>query len=137
MALNQYRGTSASVAAWPPEGWLVAGGIAAAACVAAAAVADPALWLFAAVACVVAGAAFYEPRLIGPIIALALPLEITKLAFPFLETRGELGGGLEPTSIVGGEAGTSRLIVFESSSSDLTATPFRAAWTRARRRWRS
>ena len=58
MALNQYRGTSGSVAAWPPEGWLVAGGIAAAACVAAAAVADPELWLFAAVACVVAGAAF-------------------------------------------------------------------------------
>ena len=33
-------------------------------------------------------------------LALALPLEISKLAFPFLQTRTELGGGLGPTSIV-------------------------------------
>ena len=54
-----------------------------------------------------AGVALYEPRTLGPLLALALPLEITKLWFPFLQTRSELGGGLPPTSVV--DAG--RLVV--------------------------
>ena len=91
----------------PAESWLVAGVIGAVICVTAAMVSQPALWLTAAAGCLAAGAAFYEPRLIGPLLALALPLEITKLAFPFLQTRAELGGGLEATSIV--DAG--RLVV--------------------------
>lgn len=41
-----------------------------------------------------------EPRFAIPLVILALPLEISKLAFPFLESRRELGGGLGPTSIV-------------------------------------
>jgi O-antigen ligase len=56
---------------------------------------------------VAAGVALYEPRTLGPMLALALPLEITKLWFPFLQTRSELGGGLPPTSVV--DAG--RLVV--------------------------
>ncbi len=65
--------------------------------------------LFAALAAgsLAAGVAFYEPRALGPLLVLALPLEISKLAFPFLETRSELGGGLGATSIV--DAG--RLVV--------------------------
>lgn len=35
-----------------------------------------------------------------PLLILALPLEISKLWFPFLPPRGYLGGGLPPTSIV-------------------------------------
>lgn len=41
-----------------------------------------------------------EPRLAIPLVVLALPLEISKLAFPVLESRRELGGGLGSTSIV-------------------------------------
>lgn len=41
-----------------------------------------------------------QPRLAIPVVILALPLEISKLAFPFLESRRELGGGLGSTSIV-------------------------------------
>ena len=61
----------------------------------------------AAGASIAAGVALYEPRTIGPMLALALPLEITKLWVPFLQTRSELGGGLPPTSVV--DAG--RLVV--------------------------
>jgi O-antigen ligase len=91
----------------PPEAWLVAGLLAATVFAIAALYTHPATMACAAIACVAAGAAFYEPRLIGPLLALALPLEITKLAFPFLQTRSELGGGLPPTSIL--DAG--RLVV--------------------------
>ncbi len=73
----------------------------------AALYAHPAMFAALAVAAIAGGVAFYEPRTIGPMLALALPLEITKLAFPFLQTRSELGGGLDRTSIV--DAG--RLVV--------------------------
>jgi O-antigen ligase len=90
------------------EWWLVAGAMAAAAFAVAGLYAHPTVFALAAIASLAAGAAFYEPRLLCPILALALPLEITKLAFPFLQTRSELGGGLSsPTSIV--DAG--RLVV--------------------------
>lgn len=95
--------------AWSPpgEGWLVAGLVAAVAFSVAALFGQPVVMACAAVASVVAALAFYEPRLIGPLLALALPLEISKLWFPFLQTRSELGGGLPPTSVV--DAG--RLVV--------------------------
>src|SRR4029079_17025257 len=67
----------------------------------------PPMFAALAVAAAAAGVAFYEPRAIGPMLALALPLEISKLAFPFLQTRSELGGGLGSTSII--DAG--RLVV--------------------------
>jgi len=90
------------------EAWPVAGMLSAVAFGVAALFAHPAEYGLAAVGCVAAGAALYEPRLIGPLLAVALPLEITKLAFPFLETRSDLGGGLSSsTSIV--DAG--RLVV--------------------------
>jgi O-antigen ligase len=57
--------------------------------------------------CLASGAALYEPRILGPLLVVALPLEVSKLAFPILETRTELGGGLGETSII--DAG--RLIV--------------------------
>lgn len=82
------------------ELWLAAGAVAAAAFAGAALVAHPALFASAAVAAAAAGIALYEPRALGPLLALALPLEISKLAFPFLRTRAELGGGLPPTSVV-------------------------------------
>ena len=91
----------------PPEAWLIVGVSAAAVCAVAALFAHPAVMVCAALACIVAGAAFYEPRLIGPLLAMALPLEISKLWIPFLRTRSELGGGLPPTSVV--DAG--RLVV--------------------------
>jgi O-antigen ligase len=100
MALTERRAPALPPVSLPPESWLVAGVMGAIVCVTAAMVSQPALWLSAAAGCLAAGAAFYEPRLIGPLLALALPLEITKLAFPFLQTRSELGGGLEATSIV-------------------------------------
>lgn len=83
-----------------PEAWLAAGTLAAVVFATAALFGHPAAMVCAAIACIVAGAALYEPRLIGPALALALPLEISKLWFPFLQTRSELGGGLPPTSIV-------------------------------------
>jgi O-antigen ligase len=89
------------------EAWLIAGVIGAAVFGIAALYGHPAEFACAAVASAAAGVAFYEPRAIGPMLALALPLEITKLWFPFLQTRSELGGGLPPTSIV--DAG--RLVV--------------------------
>ena len=91
----------------PAEWWIGAGAIGAAGFATASLFGETAFLLCAAIACLAAGAAFYEQRLIGPLLALALPLEITKLAFPFLETRAELGGGLGATSIV--DAG--RLVV--------------------------
>ncbi|HZP57185.1 MAG TPA: O-antigen ligase family protein [Dehalococcoidia bacterium] len=91
----------------PDEAWPVAGLLAAVALACAALAGHPALLLLAAAGALGAGIALYEPRAIGPMLALALPLEITKLAFPFLTTRAELGGGVGPTSIV--DAG--RLVV--------------------------
>lgn len=95
------------VAAPAPEAWLVAGLMAAGAFATAAAFGDAWLWIAIAGGAAGAGVAFYEPRTIGPMLALALPLEISKLAFPFLQTRSELGGGLGATSII--DAG--RLVV--------------------------
>src|SRR4030042_411296 len=60
----------------------------------------PALLALAAGALLVTAIALREPRLVVPVIILALPLEISKLLFPFLPTREEVGGGLPPTSIV-------------------------------------
>ena len=92
----------------PGEWWLVGGVLGATGFGVAGLFSNPGEFAVAAIACFAAGAAFYEPRLIGPLLAVALPLEITKLAFPFLETRSDLGGGLDaPTSIV--DAG--RLVV--------------------------
>ncbi len=91
----------------PAEAWLVAGAIGAAISGCAALFGHPALFASLAAGSLAAGAAFYEPRSLGPMLALALPLEISKLAFPFLETRSELGGGLGPTSIID----TGRLVV--------------------------
>jgi O-antigen ligase len=91
----------------PAEAWLVAGALAAVVFACAALTGRPALFACAAVGALAAAVAFYEPRTIGPMLALALPLEISKLAFPFLETRSELGGGLGATSII--DAG--RLVV--------------------------
>jgi O-antigen ligase len=82
------------------EAWLAAGLVAAVVCAVAALFGHPAVMACAAVAGIAAALAFYEPRLIGPLLALALPLEISKLWFPFLQTRAELGGGLPPTSVV-------------------------------------
>jgi O-antigen ligase len=87
-------------AAPPDEAWLVAGVFGAVVFACAALFGHVALFACAAVGALAAGVAFYEPRTIGPMLALALPLEISKLAFPFLQTRTELGGGLGPTSIV-------------------------------------
>jgi putative inorganic carbon (HCO3(-)) transporter len=84
----------------PAEAWLVSGVLGAVVFACAALSGHPALFSCAAVGSLAAGVAFYEPRTIGPMLALALPLEISKLAFPFLQTRTELGGGLGPTSIV-------------------------------------
>jgi len=66
------------------------------------AVADshPDLLALAAAVLLVAAIALREPRLVVPVIILTLPLEISKLLFPFLSTREETGGGLPPTSIV-------------------------------------
>src|SRR4030042_1578669 len=66
------------------------------------AVADshPDLLALAAGGLLVTAIALREPRLVVPVIILALPLEISKLLFPFFPTREELGGGLPPTSIV-------------------------------------
>ncbi len=91
----------------PSESWLVAGLLGAVACAVAALFGSPAAWSFAAIGSLAAGVCFYEQRLIGPLLVVALPLEITKLAFPFLQTRSELGGGLGETSII--DAG--RLVV--------------------------
>ncbi|TAK54505.1 MAG: hypothetical protein EPO22_15340, partial [Dehalococcoidia bacterium] len=91
----------------PAEAWLVAGAIGAAVFGCAALFGHAALFASLAAGSMAAGVAFYEPRALGPLLALALPLEISKLAFPFLETRSELGGGLGATSIV--DAG--RLVV--------------------------
>ncbi len=91
----------------PAEAWLVAGVLGAAVCAIAALYGHAAAFSCAAVGSAAAGVALYEPRTIGPLLALALPLEITKLWFPFLQTRSELGGGLPPTSVV--DAG--RLVV--------------------------
>jgi O-antigen ligase len=90
-----------------PEIWPAAGLLAGLVFAVAALFGQPAAMACAAIGCVVAGCALYEPRLIGPLLALALPLEISKLWFPFLQTRSELGGGLPPTSVV--DAG--RLVV--------------------------
>ena len=84
----------------PPQAWLVAGALSAAVFASAALFGRPALFASLAVGSMAAAIALYEPRTLGPMAALALPLEISKLAFPFLETRSELGGGLGPTSIV-------------------------------------
>ena len=91
----------------PAEAWLVAGVLGAAVFGIAALYGNAAAFGCAAVGSLAAGVAFYEPRAIGPMLALALPLEITKLWVPFLQTRSELGGGLPPTSVV--DAG--RLVV--------------------------
>ena len=91
----------------PAEAWLVAGVLSAAVFGVAALFGHSAAFACAAGASIAAGVAFYEPRTIGPMLALALPLEITKLWVPFLQTRSELGGGLPPTSVV--DAG--RLVV--------------------------
>jgi O-antigen ligase len=91
----------------PAEAWLVAGVLGAAVFGIAALYGHAAAFGCAAAASVAAGLAFYEPRAIGPLLALALPLEITKLWVPFLQTRLELGGGLPPTSVI--DAG--RLVV--------------------------
>ena len=82
------------------EAWLVAGLLGAMVCTVAALFRESAPWLVAGAGCAVAGIAFYEPRTLGPLLVIALPLEITKLAFPILQTRSELGGGLGETSIV-------------------------------------
>ena len=91
----------------PAEAWLIAGAIGGAMFGCAALFGHSALFAALAVGSLAAGVAFFEPRTLGPMLALALPLEISKLAFPFLETRADLGGGLGPTSIV--DAG--RLVV--------------------------
>ena len=91
----------------PAEAWLVAGVLGAAAFGCAALFGHPAMFAGLATGSLAAGVAFYEPRALGPMLALALPLEISKLAFPFLQTRSELGGGLGATSII--DAG--RLVV--------------------------
>ncbi len=84
----------------PAEAWLVAGVLAAAAFGCGALFGRPALFAGLAIGSVAAGVAFYEPRTLGPMLALALPIEISKLAFPFLLTRSELGGGVGETSII-------------------------------------
>jgi putative inorganic carbon (HCO3(-)) transporter len=84
----------------PPEAWLVAGAFGAACFGCAALFGHAALFASLAAGALAAGVAFYEPRTLGPMLALALPLEISKLAFPFLQTRSELGGGVGATSIV-------------------------------------
>jgi O-antigen ligase len=91
---------SLALPAPPPEAWLVAGVLAATALACAALFSHAAMFAGLAAGSLAAGVALYEPRAIGPLLALALPLEISKLAFPFLQTRSELGGGLDPTSIV-------------------------------------
>jgi|CXWL01.1.fsa_nt_gi O-antigen ligase len=101
------RPTITRLPALPPEAWLIAGLLGAVAFAVAALFVSPLACIFAAAASLAAGACFYEQRLLGPLLAVALPLEITKLAFPFLQTRSELGGGIGETSIV--DAG--RLVV--------------------------
>jgi len=91
----------------PAEAWLVGGLLGAAVAGCAGLYGHPAMFASIAVASAAAGVAFYEPRTLGPMLALALPLEISKLAFPVLQTRSELGGGLDPTSVI--DAG--RLVV--------------------------
>lgn len=83
-----------------PESWLVGGILIAVVLGCAALTGHAALFASAAVAAFATGLALYEPRSIGPMLVLALPLEISKLAFPFLQTRSELGGGLGATSII-------------------------------------
>ncbi len=96
-----------SLAAIDRSAWLAAGALGATVFAVAALFGHPAACVAAAAGCAAAGVAFYEPRTIGPMLALALPLEISKLWFPFLQTRSELGGGLPPTSVI--DAG--RLVV--------------------------
>ncbi len=60
----------------------------------------PALLGVAAVVLIAAAVALADRRAVVPLIVLGLPLEISKLAFPFLYTRADLGGGLPPASIV-------------------------------------
>ena len=95
-----YAVRSRAVPSIPDVAWPIVGLLAGVALAIAALYAHPAIFAMAAVFAIAAGLALYEPRLIGPMLALALPLEISKLAFPVLETRSELGGGLGPTSIV-------------------------------------
>ncbi|MDI6857849.1 MAG: O-antigen ligase family protein [Dehalococcoidia bacterium] len=76
---------------------VLVGGVAAAVVVGAR---YPALLALSAGWLVLAAAVFRRPQLAVPVIVLLLPLEISKLFFPFLSTRQELGGGLPPTSIV-------------------------------------
>ncbi len=97
----------ARLPAVPDEAWPAAGLLAAVALGIAGLYAHPAMFAMAAVCAAAAGVALYEPRVIAPMLALALPIEISKLAFPFLLTRADLGGGLPPTSVV--DAG--RLVV--------------------------
>lgn len=82
------------------EAWILAGLAAGAMFGVAALFGHTAAFAVAGAGCIAAGVAFYEPRTLGPMLVLALPLEITKLWVPFLQTRSELGGGLPPTSIV-------------------------------------
>ncbi len=91
----------------PDAAYSAAALLAAVAFAIAALYAHPAMFAIAAVLALGAAVALYEPRVIGPMLVLALPLEISKIAFPFLTTRSELGGGLGPTSVV--DAG--RLVV--------------------------
>ena len=67
--------------ALPAEAWLIAGLLAAVGFAVGALFGHPAVMTCGAVGCVVAALAFYEPRLVGPLLALALPLEISKLPF--------------------------------------------------------
>ena len=62
--------------------WIVAGLAGAVVFAVAALYAHPAAMAAGAAGCVAAGFALYEPRLIGPMLALALPLEISKLCVP-------------------------------------------------------
>ena len=108
MAISRPRLVApSSLPAISAEAWLVAGMLSAAVFGVAALFGHSAAFACAAGASIAAGVALYEPRTIGPMLALALPLEITKLWVPFLQTRSELGGGLPPTSVV--DAG--RLVV--------------------------
>jgi putative inorganic carbon (HCO3(-)) transporter len=61
---------------------------------------QPALLGVAAVGLAAAALALADRRVVVPLIVFSLPLEISKLAFPFLYSRADLGGGLPPTSIV-------------------------------------
>lgn len=108
MAANRFAAPlPRSLPALPEGSWLAAGAVAAALFAVASLSGHRAVFAAGALGCIAAGVALHEPRTIGPMLALALPLEISKLWFPFLQTRSELGGGLPPTSVV--DAG--RLVV--------------------------